>query len=149
MLPYAGTQIEQQLIAAGKIKGAVGEEDYDFNDPIVTRVHDHLNDIFYDWVGTREGLLNASRWMRYELAVSLRIASTQQRLQTDHLRSEANQVIASANNFLIDIAEKILDLASRPIPSNVIALMKKTVHQKHDEFTQSLESIAHQLAKQL
>jgi len=142
MLPYADTKIEQNLIANGRIKGVLGEEDYDFEDPAVTRVYDQLNEIFYDWVGTREGFLNMSRCMRYELAIPSLLASSRDKQMIHTLRYEAEQVIATANNFLIDVAEEILAISVHPPHSEVINKIKENVVEKHQGFTKLLEMIA-------
>jgi len=141
MLPYADTKIEKLLFDAGKIKGITGEEDYDFDDVVVTRVHDILNEIFYDWVGTREGLLNASRVLRYELAIPLRMTLANKKSTINTVRREVEQVIAEANNFLLQIAERVLQISENPVGPQIMKQLNKTVREHHDNFMKSLESI--------
>jgi radical SAM superfamily enzyme YgiQ (UPF0313 family) len=69
MLPYAGTDIEEQLRQEGRLRGDVRHPDYDFLDKRLDAWFSYLSDVFHPWVFERDCLLAQLRWARYELDV--------------------------------------------------------------------------------
>ena len=113
------------LQASGRIRGPIGDEDYDFDDPVVARAHDALNEVFYAWFMHRKGLLNRCRWIRCELAVALRSGNDPGRAMA--LNDKASSTIAQANRLFIDTARHLLDMANEPIPRARIRTMRRDI----------------------
>lgn len=111
MLPYAETQIENDLRKAGRMTGPIGHEDYDFLDPRLNEAYNLSTDLYKNWIMSHYGLLNSARWARYYLEVykyffnnnTNMISEIAQKIQTGIKRS--NIFIISSLIQLISICE--------------------------------------------
>jgi len=108
MLPYAGTLVEQELAAAGRLKGRAGWVDYDFLDESLNRMFAFVTDSFYTWIMGHEGLLNTQRWARYRLAIYRKYFPTQS--EFDRLYEETRRIIDEGNRFILDTLGRACDI---------------------------------------
>ena len=69
MLPYAGTDIEEQLRAEQRLHGDPYHPDYDFTDGRLDTWYAYLLDVFHPWVFARNGLWGRLHWARFEIDV--------------------------------------------------------------------------------
>ena len=99
MLPYAETGIERILEKERRLKGDLGLKDYDFNDDAMNRLYAFIADAFAKWIGSHEGVLNYSRWIRYYLAVYEKYYKVNPAVREIVL--SARDTIAESNDFLI------------------------------------------------
>jgi len=95
MLPYAETQVEQRLLAEGRLSGRDGFRDYSFLDPSLDSFYVFLSDAFNEWVGSHDGVLNLARWTRYYLAVARKFYPATPGL--DAWETNVRNLIAEAN----------------------------------------------------
>jgi hypothetical protein len=65
-LPYAGTDLEQQMRAAGRLRGDVSYPDYSFLDPQTEDWFAYLCEVFYAWVYGGQSLQAQLRWGLFE-----------------------------------------------------------------------------------
>jgi anaerobic magnesium-protoporphyrin IX monomethyl ester cyclase len=69
MLPYAGTDIEDQLRAEGRLMGETLRPDYSFGDRRTDAWFDYLGQTFHSWVFGLQSLQAQARWSQFELDV--------------------------------------------------------------------------------
>ncbi len=133
MLPYAGTQVEQQLLSAGRLLGAIGAEDYRFCDPRLDLLYAHMANCFSAWIGDHDGLLNLARWVRYYVMVYRRyfVASA----ELERLADETRAIIAASNLDFTRLARRLADVCRQDSPdaARAEALRCETldVHTRH------------------
>jgi len=68
-LPYAGTDLEQQMRRAGRLRGDVRSPDYSFLDSETEDWFAYLCEVFYPWVFGNQSLQAQLRWALFELDV--------------------------------------------------------------------------------
>jgi len=68
-LPYAGTDLEQQMRREGRLRGDIRYPDYSFLDPRTEDWFNYLCDIFYPWVFGGQSLQAQLRWALFECDV--------------------------------------------------------------------------------
>jgi hypothetical protein len=134
MLPYAGTRVEQQLLAEGRLVGAVGVEDYHFHDPGLDVLYRMMAQAFGDWIGDHAGLLNLARWVRYHLMVHRRYAPSSTGFE--RLAATARTIIADSNRDFTSLARRMVALCRRAAAADeeaATALLHETrlVHAAH------------------
>jgi anaerobic magnesium-protoporphyrin IX monomethyl ester cyclase len=105
MLPYAETQIEQRLLAEGRLKGRTGFRDYGFLDRSLDYFYTFLADSFNGWVGSRDGILNLARWTRYYLAVARKYYPDVPGL--DAWESKVTDLIRQTNHYFFQAVRSI------------------------------------------
>lgn len=141
MLPYAGTKVEAQLLAQGRLLGPIGAEDYHFNDPKVGLLYELMANSFCDWIGDHRGLLNLARWVRYYIMVYRRYLAPSAGFE--HLAATARTTIANSNRDFTRIARRMIDLCSQDPPPDghaKDALQRETV-ALHESYRDALEHV--------
>ena len=68
-LPYAGTDLENQMRKAGRLRDDVAAPDYSFLDRRTEEWFDYLCEVFYPWVYGGQSLQAQLRWAAFELDV--------------------------------------------------------------------------------
>ena len=111
MLPYAETRIEKELAKQGRLKGRPGFLDYDFVDPTLEDFYVFLAESFNEWVGSREGILNFARWVRYYLAVARKYYPATPGLDSWERRIRA--LISETNRYFLDSVRALTPVFSR------------------------------------
>ena len=109
MLPYAGTRIENELRAAGRLRGDPASADYDFDDPAVDAVCTWFARVFSGWIGSHDGVLNLSRWARYTTAVLSRGDDPPEEARA--LGEHCTELVSASNLFFLDVAARLVALA--------------------------------------
>ncbi|HVN75414.1 MAG TPA: radical SAM protein [Thermoanaerobaculaceae bacterium] len=69
-LPYAGTDLEQQMRAEGRLRGDVTRPDYSFLNPRTERWFAYLCEVFHPWVYGGDSLQSQLRWAQFERDVA-------------------------------------------------------------------------------
>ena len=108
MLPYAGTKVEQQLLAAGRMLGPIGAEDYHFHDGRLDQLYELMATSFSDWIGDHAGLLNLARWARHFLMVWERYFVRS--AEFDVLASTVRTIVAKSNRDFTRLARQMMDV---------------------------------------
>jgi anaerobic magnesium-protoporphyrin IX monomethyl ester cyclase len=141
MLPYAGTKVEQQLRAEGRLVGAVGAEDYHFLDPRLDVLYQLMASAFGDWIGDHTGLLNLARWVRYYFVVHRRYFPPSSEFERLELAAQA--LIADSNRDFTNMARRMVDLCRRDAPADqcaMTALQRETL-ALHASYRTALERV--------
>lgn len=100
MLPYAGTPIEAQLAAEGRLRGSVANPDYSFLDPRLDRYFAGLNERVADWMQGADGFLNQVNFAWHEYWVMHRLVPGVTGLP--EYGRFLRLATAEANEFLLD-----------------------------------------------
>ena len=111
MLPYAGTAIEAELRAAGRLRGDAASADYAFDDPAVDALCTWFARVFGTWIGTHGGVLNLSRWARYTTAVLAREDTPPE--EAPALGERCTALVSESNRYFLDVAFRLMALARR------------------------------------
>jgi len=139
MLPYAETEVERRLRAEGRLRGSLGDEDYEFLDPAVERIYELVNGAFYEWMSSTDGVLNRSRWLGYELAMAERLASSDAAArEARRLREDGAAVTARANRFFTSIVREAVELSRRPIDPIARSRFQDGVKDQHCRFASEI-----------
>ncbi len=69
MLPYAGTDVEEELRGEGRLFGDLYHPDYAFLDRETNAWFEYLAGVFYPWVYGQQSLQSQLRWAQFELDV--------------------------------------------------------------------------------
>jgi radical SAM superfamily enzyme YgiQ (UPF0313 family) len=139
MLPYAETEIERRLRAEGRLRGPLGEEDYEFLEPAVERIYDLVNNAFYEWMSSTDGVLNRSRWLGYVLAMAERLASSDAAArEARKLREDGAAVMARANRFFISMVREAVVLSRSPVDPMARSQIHDRVKDQHDRFASEI-----------
>lgn len=142
MLPYSGTKIELELRNAGRLKGSIGFYDYDFLEPSLNHFYSFMVYCFGDWIMKRDGLLQASRWVRYYLAVYEKYFSRDPLFE--ELNRDICKIIAQSNHFFISTTKNLLTIfSSQQYESEKerLSIIKEDVAKKESEYLKGLEKI--------
>ena len=107
MIPYAATDIEEQLLKENRLKGNVYSRDYDFLDARLNSYYSFLKEIFGEWMFTNTGLLNKLKWSRYETAIIEKYYPGVSDLSL-HKAAIRNLVVAS-NETYFTVAEELVN----------------------------------------
>ncbi len=109
MLPYAGTRIEDELRREGRLLGDPASADYRFDDPRVDALCGWFARVFWEWIGSHEGILNLSRWARYHTTVLDRDSGTMDEERA--LGERCTDLVSVSNRFFLDVARRMTALA--------------------------------------
>jgi anaerobic magnesium-protoporphyrin IX monomethyl ester cyclase len=121
MVPYAGTQVERQLLAEGRLEGPVGGEDYRFLDPGLDLLYWLMANSFADWIGDHTGLLNQARWVRYYIALYCKYYPSTP--EFERLAAAAQGIISQSNLAFTRLTRRMLDLCREPTAWEGAALL--------------------------
>ena len=146
MLPYAGTKIESELRKEGRLKGNNGFYDYDFLDFSINHLYSFMVDCFEDWIMKRDGLLNASRWLRYCLAVYEKHFSKNSMFED--LNMAASEIISQSNQYFINRVRKLVSIYSLQDyakQKEVLSIIKDDIAIHHSEYILKLNKIFEKL----
>ena len=107
-LPYAGTPIEERLLAEGRLQERDFNADYDFLDPRLDRFYDWTLDTFAERSFTAHGTANLLRLLLYESHLDLPDRPSDPLFQ-DRVRA----LTSLSNGLLVDTTEAALDAVVR------------------------------------
>ncbi len=127
MLPYAETEIERRLIGEKRIKGDMGKRDYDFLDIRLDLFHLLIQDVFYDWFFTRDGLLNLSRWARHFILAYEHFYGSNEEMRA--LKSDLKILVASSNKDFTDTARYLLNTSGQVSNIDLEGIVQDTTSQ--------------------
>ncbi|MCL5999015.1 MAG: B12-binding domain-containing radical SAM protein [Chloroflexi bacterium] len=106
MLPYAGTPVEQRLRQEGRLKGSVGQPDYDFKDPRLDWFALFASQAFRHRNFDRLGLVERLRLSLFDKTLARAFEPAP---WVDEYERALQRVTASANLALLDVLEAGLD----------------------------------------
>ena len=100
MKPYLETRIEEELRAAGRLKGRPGLLDYDFLDRSMNVFFAFVSEQFLTWFFSPKGINNASKWAFNYLTVFKFYHGSLPEIErlSENLRTQLKE----ANRFVID-----------------------------------------------
>ncbi len=143
MLPYAGTQVEQEMAKAGRLKGKAGFIDYDFLDESLDHLFAFVSKSFYEWIMSRDGLLNMQRWTRYHLAIYRKYLPADP--EFDRLREETRMIVDASNHFMLDTLGRMGDVFERAPAADydpeALASIKSEINDFHSRHTKKLDAV--------
>jgi anaerobic magnesium-protoporphyrin IX monomethyl ester cyclase len=148
MLPYAGTKIELELEKEGRLRGRTGFHDYDFLDPSLNHLYSFMVECFGDWIMKRDGLLNASRWARYYLAVYEKYFSRDPIFED--LEKTICQTISQSNRYFISTTRRLVSIfrsQDYERQNEILGVIKGKIATKHSQYTMKLEKVFDRLEK--
>lgn len=127
MLPYAGTPVEAQLAAEGRLRGSDFQPDYSFLDPRLDAFYDWMIQTFHRRNFTSEGLCHVLRYLMFEARLRLRgrepgAARTLPVLQ--YLTARANQIAFRVLRAGLDHVEAMPSGRVRPDDEYLAALTR-------------------------
>ncbi len=151
MLPYAGTRIEAELRATGRLRGDPASRDYSFNNPDVEALSTWFARVFSDWIGSHGGVLNLSRWARYTTAVLCR--SDGPLGESEALRERCSELVSRSNLLFLHAARRLVALArSRGAGRHTLSAVREIAGEVRGAHTRlaadfrELTAAAHNLA---
>jgi len=142
MLPYAETQVEKALKAAGRLRGGPGNEDYDFLDKRLNVLYGLMASSFGDWIGDHDGFLNVARWARYYLAVYGMYFMADDRFRK--LEQDVREIITRSNLYFVNTARAMISLCDSQstqhfsVDANTLA---ESVRHHHSLFREEITRI--------
>jgi radical SAM superfamily enzyme YgiQ (UPF0313 family) len=107
MLPYAGTPIEAQLRAAGRLKGTVARPDYDFLDSRLDWYHFLVQRIFTRRNFSRDGLVMLLQQVDFDARL---LQSFGRHRLPDGYMTSLRRLTACSNRLALETLETLLDL---------------------------------------
>ena len=112
MVPYAATDIEDQLRREGRLRGDVRHPDYAFVDPRLHPWYEFLHEVFDMWAMDYGSLLARIRITRFELAVLERFQPNTPRLVD--FRAFVQEFVAAYNLAICSIVESSAECFAAP-----------------------------------
>lgn len=135
MIPYAATDVEDQLMKDNRLKGDVNRRDYDFLDARLNNYYSFLKDTFGEWMFTHNGLLNRLKWARYETAIMEKYFPQVEEI--DSYKAFAKYLIAASNGTFFTVAEELGRIFedSKTAPHRyILTEFQDLVFSKHYQF---------------
>lgn len=136
MLPYAGTDIAQQLSAAGRLTGSHINPDYDFLQCKLNHYYSELNPYIQTWIQGSQSLASQLNWAWQEFWIIERLFPPLDAAAS--YRETLSELTDSSNRFLLGFTEESL--------ANFQA--DETFPLSLTEFTQACEKFSQQLLEQ-
>jgi len=143
MMPFCATNVEKELRREGRLKGEPGFLDYDFLDPSLNKFYDYITSSFDDWLLSRDGLLNITKWARNYLSVFSRYYQCTDDLLvlTDKLKC----IMSESNVFLLNTLEDLANFFETGNYNSVNNLYLKNyrrrIKSKHSEYILRVKNI--------
>jgi hypothetical protein len=147
MMPFSSTAVERNLRNEGRLKGRPGFLDYDFYSDSMNRYYKFISEVFMDWIGDRDGLLNISKWARNYFAVFSAYFDTS--LAIADLKTELMKIVSEGNIFLLDTLEELAILFETreiEIINADLAKYRKKIKMKHRVFCKDIKNIIGKLS---
>jgi anaerobic magnesium-protoporphyrin IX monomethyl ester cyclase len=140
--PYYETQVEKELIKAGRMKGNPGYFDYDFLEEPMNNYYNYITDCFTDWLRDREGVVNLSRWARiYCLVFNHYFRKTNEAVI---LQKEITEIIAKSNQFIIDSMKELSEIFETGQYLSDRKILKKyraEINSRHTDFVKQINDL--------
>ncbi len=111
MLPYAGTPIEAELAAAGRLTGKVVQPDYRFLDPRLNTFYQRLNTVAAAWLDGPDALSGTLNVLAHEVAIICRLFPHLEGLY--EYKSWLRDATRQSNSKILDGIERSLDSFER------------------------------------
>lgn len=146
MMPYAGTRVEKELIAEGRLFGKVGAEDYHFYDPRIDKLYELMVTAFEEWIGSHTGLLNLARWAHHYIILYRQYFKT-----NGHFESLANitqTTIAQSNCDFTRITRQMLERCEQTQPGenpHQTTELVSEVRSLHSNYIKTIEQVLEEL----
>lgn len=112
MRPYAGTEIEEQLLREGRLRGDVRHPDYPFLDPRLADWFVYLHDIFELWSIEPDSLHGQLRGVRSEICVAERFFPHIEGL--GEYRARIKELVAWYNDAYCQVVEQSAPFFASP-----------------------------------
>jgi radical SAM superfamily enzyme YgiQ (UPF0313 family) len=146
MMPYAGTRVEKELIAAGRLFGKVGAEDYHFYDPRIDTLYELMVTAFEEWIGAHAGLLNLARWAHHYIILYRQYFTTNDHFE--HLAKITQKTIAESNFGFTRITRQMLECCEQT-PSRIFnhhtQELVSEVKSLHSNYIKTIEQVLEEL----
>jgi anaerobic magnesium-protoporphyrin IX monomethyl ester cyclase len=143
MMPFCGTNIEKNLRCEGRITGEPGFLDYDFLDDSLNKFYKFISGCFDDWLMSRDGLLNITKWARNYLSVFSRYYEYSEDLKLLNYRLTC--IMAESNIFLLNILEDLANIFETgnydSIEVNDLNNYRRKIKSKHSEYNKRVKNI--------
>jgi anaerobic magnesium-protoporphyrin IX monomethyl ester cyclase len=107
MLPYDGTPIKDQLAAEGRLKGDVGNPDYDFLDPRLDDFFHELNEVLHvsGWIHGHRALSPAINWAWNEVAILEGLFRSLEGMEG--YKADPRRLTAASNEMVLGMVEEM------------------------------------------
>lgn len=104
MLPYSGTNIEEQLAADGRLRGTEHQPDYDFLDPRLDAYYEFLVRVVASWTQGPNGVSPQLNWAWHEVEVVQRLFPPVVGLET--YKGFLHSITKTSNDLLFAMVEE-------------------------------------------
>jgi anaerobic magnesium-protoporphyrin IX monomethyl ester cyclase len=142
MMPYYNTQVERELIDAGRIKGKPGYRDYDFIEDALNAYFDFISECFMKWTRYPDGVTNISKWARNYISVCVRFYKLKGALPL--ISKDVNKLISESNLFFLDSMRELAAIFETGVykTDNSVDLKsyRKKIKRKHKHYRKQINN---------
>jgi anaerobic magnesium-protoporphyrin IX monomethyl ester cyclase len=140
MLPYAGTRVERELEAAGRLRGTVASPDYRFIDPAMDEYCEKLDRALRSWMHGKDGVANCLNLALHEVAVIRQLFPAL--AKTDEYEEFLVAKTKQANERVLSAVEdsasalragRAFPVSATEMEAEATALLRNLLHRR-DEF---------------
>lgn len=136
LLPLYETRIEKELMRSGRLKISEGNQDYDFPEESMNHYYDFIMTIFTEWMRSRDGVENISKWARNYFSVYTCYFDPQPGRIKFHRKIK--RIVSESNLFLLDAMKElalIFESGQYLADKNqLLESYKEIIKSKHDYF---------------